>query len=1286
MCKVSQILSIILTLVILLPFNTSANTQTLDHLPVGMMPVLAESLAKDQAKVFSPTLINTKSGKTAFKISNPQHQMKAEFKREGVSLKIRDSEIDMELISFGRGDKLNKILPVNPQIDGVKLSYQHEQVKHWFINSPMGLEQGFTVNKKLKGEGELAVKLKFDSLLRAQLKKQQLQFVNHHGKTKLNYGQLVAFDSRGKSLVSRMQLASNELTITVDDEAAVYPIIIDPMFSAETFLTASDGLTLGYSVSISGDTLVVGRSTTLTGSVYVYQRNFGGKNNWGEVAKLTANDGANQDHFGSSVAISGNTIVVGAYGRDDSGLSSSGAVYIYEYIASSDQWTFSKKLNQFKPEANDNFGWSVAIDKDTVVVGAQLDEEVIKDAGTARIFMRNEGGTGNWGELPVILVSDDAASSDFFGRAVAISGDTIIVGKGLAAGGTVAVFDRAKGGANAWGQVQSLASQGGYFGTSLAIDKNTLVVGSSSTNTAYVYSRPAAGESWTEGAKLSASDSVAGDFFGWSVDVDGDTVAVGAVFGADSGSTYLFHRNSGGADNWGEVKKLLPSKSAAGDLYGQSVAISGNQMVVGTQNSDIAFLYQASVDLDVVLQDDVDPIVPGNSLVYTASVTNNDVEVNATNVALDISLPAGVSYVENDSGCTELLGTVSCVLSNLAIKMTKSVSVVVDAATAGLQMAAADVQSDILDLSTTNNSDVENTIINTPTSVSGTPVTSVVHATPYNFLPIVTDADNQLLIFTITNLPSWASFDADTGAVTGTPVLADTGIYSGIVINVSDGFSSINSPEFSIEVTNAAPTITGAPSFKAEVGQNYIFLPAGNDVDGDTLSYSGSNLPVWMSLNSVTGSLTGTPVLGDLGTYTDIQISVSDGLVTVDLAPFSIDVVEQIPEVIISGSPIISINEGSDYSFTPTVSGGGNTKTFSIINPPSWATFDTNTGELSGLVSVLNIGTYADIQISVTDGTTSASLATFSVVVNDVPLIITGNPVSSLVNTSAYSFTPMISGSSGTLDFSVQNLPSWATFDTTSGQLSGMATTGNYPNIIITVTDGFDTVSLAGFNILVRSVPPVISGSPLLVVSSGSGYSFIPTASDAELDTLNFSIQNQPSWANFNGGTGELSGIPIAANVGIDTNIIISVSDGESVVSLAAFDIEVTNSAPVALDDIVDGTLVSTFSNFIEIDVLANDTDVNNDSLTVSLLSSTSSMGNAITVLANGNISYVVSGSGTDSFSYTVTDLTGASDTATVTIDLGTGTESGGGGASISPWWLFALFVSLLLRRQKVHL
>jgi hypothetical protein len=207
------------------------------------------------------------------------------------------------------------------------------------------------------------------------------------------------------------------------------------------------------------------------------------------------------------------------------------------------------------------------------------------------------------------------------------------------------------------------------------------------------------------------------------------------------------------------------------------------------------------------------------------------------------------------------------------------------------------------------------------------------------------------------------------------------GTYSNIVISVSDGVQTSSLPAFAIKVT-AALTISGSPAPQVTAGTAYAFKPTTNAASGTALTFSVLNMPSWAGFSTSTGTLSGTPSSSQVGTYSNIVISVTDGVQTSSLPAFAIKVASA-GNLTISGTPSGAVNVGSTYSFTPTVTNpGGGTLTFSIQNKPSWASFSATNGQLSGTPAAANAGSYANIVITVSDGTTSASLAAFTITVN----------------------------------------------------------------------------------------------------------------------------------------------------------------------------------------------------------------------------------------------------------------------------------------------------------------
>ena len=376
---------------------------------------------------------------------------------------------------------------------------------------------------------------------------------------------------------------------------------------------------------------------------------------------------------------------------------------------------------------------------------------------------------------------------------------------------------------------------------------------------------------------------------------------------------------------------------------------------------------------------------------------------------------------------------------------------------------------------------------------------------------------------------------------------------------------------------NNAPVITGSPATSVQAGTAYTFAPTASDADGDALTFTASGLPAWASLAATTGRVTGTPSDANVGTSGDVTISVSDGKTTASLAAFRITVTARTTNPpantppTISGAPPTSVVAGQAYSFQPTAAdANGDTLTFSVTGMPGWAIFSTSTGRLSGTPTAA--GTHAGIVISVSDGKGGgASLATFTLTVSAAPNrapTISGTPVTSVNAGSAYGFTPTASDAdSDTLTFAITNRPAWASFNTSTGRLSGTPAAtdaGTTSGIVISVSDGRGgNASLAAFSITVNATnrTPTISGAPATTVNVGAAYSFTPTASDPDSDTIAFGIANRPAWATFDTATGRLSGTPTAADVGTTSNIVISVSDGRGGnATLPAFSITVAST------------------------------------------------------------------------------------------------------------------------------
>jgi FG-GAP repeat/IPT/TIG domain len=360
-------------------------------------------------------------------------------------------------------------------------------------------------------------------------------------------------------------------------------------------LTAADGVWgsyFGYSVAIDGDTAAVGAYGDAVGgnfdqgSVYVFTR-IG--TTWTQQAKLTASDGAANFEFGSSVAISGNTIVVGSVAAGAVGDAYQGFVYVFTRDGTI--WTQQQKLTASDGAFGDQFGCSVAISGDTVVAGAAADAVgANSEQGSAYVFTRD----GTIWSQQAHLIANDGAAHDFFGCSVAISGDSAAIGSswgsaGGAGHGAAYIFTRS---GSTWTPQAELAApdgdHGDEFGCSVAISADTVVAGAKahyvgpwSRGAVYVFTR--SGTTWTKQAELTAADGIAGASFGDSVAISGDTAVAGAQyqeFGSilNRGSAYIFARSG---STWSQQAELTAANGAEDDWFGCSVSLSDSTAVAG---------------------------------------------------------------------------------------------------------------------------------------------------------------------------------------------------------------------------------------------------------------------------------------------------------------------------------------------------------------------------------------------------------------------------------------------------------------------------------------------------------------------------------------------------------------------------------------------------------------------------------------------------------------------------------------------------------------------------------
>ncbi|WP_036841644.1 Ig-like domain-containing protein [Polaribacter sp. Hel_I_88] len=385
-------------------------------------------------------------------------------------------------------------------------------------------------------------------------------------------------------------------------------IIFTLNFSAQNWneiikATASDGASqdqFGFSVAIDGNKAIVGSyldddNGSNSGSVYIFSFS---NNIWTQEAKLTASDGAANDFFGQSVGISGDKAIVSAHG-DLNNLANSGSAYIFNFDGNI--WSEEQKIKASNPSSGDRFGFSVAISGDKAIISAFADnkDNFTPDSGSAYIYNFD----GNIWSVEQKLIASDAAANNRFGFSVAISGDKAIIGSDNDDNiGSAYIFNFVN---NIWTQEAKLIASDGAtadgFGESVAISDDNAIIGAygdddngSNSGSAYIFSFT--NNTWSQEAKLTASDGNVGHYFGLSVGIIAGNAIVGAKYSSNFGAAYIYSLVN---NVWTQEIKLTASDGTWSDNFGNSVGISGNKVIIGADfdddngsNSGSAYFYE----------------------------------------------------------------------------------------------------------------------------------------------------------------------------------------------------------------------------------------------------------------------------------------------------------------------------------------------------------------------------------------------------------------------------------------------------------------------------------------------------------------------------------------------------------------------------------------------------------------------------------------------------------------------------------------------------------------------
>lgn len=354
--------------------------------------------------------------------------------------------------------------------------------------------------------------------------------------------------------------------------------------------TPRSGAHFGADTALDGETLAVSAdgldaSGTNSGRVFVFENS----DTWTLTESLAPENAASGQLFGEALAMDGNTLIVGATGDDGNG-SNAGAAYVFDN--SSGSWSQTARLVASDTGAGDSFGQDVAVSGDRVVVGADGASTGGPEAGAAYVFERTSRG---WAQTAK-LVANDSDASDYFGSRVSTTDDTIAVGaygddENGSDAGAAYVFDNS---GESWSQTAKLEpstlSDGDFFGSSVAADGERVLVGAFGTDDSGAFAGAAyafdSNDGYRSATRITPPSPSTGEFFGWAVDLNNKTAVIGA-YGTDSetGTAYLFDKRSGG---WTQRSRLLPADPTTGDRFGVAVEIDGDTTVVTADGASSA--------------------------------------------------------------------------------------------------------------------------------------------------------------------------------------------------------------------------------------------------------------------------------------------------------------------------------------------------------------------------------------------------------------------------------------------------------------------------------------------------------------------------------------------------------------------------------------------------------------------------------------------------------------------------------------------------------------------------
>ena len=503
--------------------------------------------------------------------------------------------------------------------------------------------------------------------------------------------------------------------------------------------------------------------------------------------------------------------------------------------------------------------------------------------------------------------------------------------------------------------------------------------------------------------------------------------------------------------------------------------------------------------------------------------------------------------------------------------------------------------------------------------------------------------------------------------LSGTPNNNDVGEHS-IVLTATDAAGETATQSFTIGVTNVndAPVITSTAKTKSTEGFEYAYTIEASDVDeGDVITLAATTKPDWMTFDSATGALSGTPTNEHVGDHS-VVLTVTDGSGAVDTQTFTVSVSNTNSAPTISSTAITSVNEDSAYSYTfeATDADVGDTFTLSAQTLPSWLTFNSSTGVLSGTPTNTHVGNHS-VVLTATDNNSAVSTQSFTVTVsntNDAPTV-PSTALTAVDEDTLYSYTfeaeDVDVGDSLTLAATTK--PDWLSFNASSGVLSGTPVNTNVGNhsIVLAATDGNGAVTTQSFTLTVTNTndAPTVTSSAVTTVDEDAAYSYTFLAADVDIgDNVSLSATTKPDWLEFDSSTGVLSGTPTNSNVG-DHSVVLTATDDSGAEVSQSFTITVANTNDAPVLSVSNGSLTEDSGTYTASGTLVGSDVDANTTLTYSTNTTTGSYGALTLNTSTGAYSYTLDNANTE-----VQGLNGSEtllETFTVSVSDGLATTSG---------------------------